>query len=51
MGFSSYKQEQHVSDCVFHTYGARNKTDWIISGHNIKLFEQTVAQSAVAIYV
>jgi hypothetical protein len=26
MGFSSYKQEQNVSNCMFHIYDTRNKT-------------------------
>jgi len=38
------------TNSVFHSYDTRNKSDLFITGHNIKLFEQSITYNGVLIY-
>jgi hypothetical protein len=35
---------------MYHSYDTRNKSDLFITGHNIKLFEQSIVYNGVLIY-
>jgi Na+-translocating ferredoxin:NAD+ oxidoreductase RnfC subunit len=41
---------RYVTDSMFHSYDTRNKLDLFITGHNTKLFEQSITYSSVLIY-
>jgi hypothetical protein len=38
------------TNSMFHTYDTWSKSDLFISGHNIKLFEQSITYNGVLIY-
>jgi cyclophilin family peptidyl-prolyl cis-trans isomerase len=38
------------TNSMFHSHDTRNKSDWFITSHNTKLFEQSISDNGVLIY-